>query len=114
MTEEQPTGLLFVLSHGPLNGALARESLDAVMTAGLLNQAVTVLFVTDGVYQLLQSESADQLSALLDLAPMQFFAAADDLQARGLATEHLAVPTSALDKAEIQALFARHHQILSF
>ncbi|MCW8193476.1 hypothetical protein F6455_01585 [Proteobacteria bacterium 005FR1] len=114
MTEEQAPGLLFVLSHGPLSGALARESLDAVMTAGLLNQAVSLLFVADGVYQLVEGEAATKLTSLMELAPIQLYAAAGDLQSRGLSTANLPLAPTALNNSEIQALFARHHKILSF
>lgn len=110
----EKAGMLFVLTHAPLSGSLARESLDAVMTAALLNQAVSLLFVADGVYQLSQTEFADQLAALLDLAPMELYAAEDDLQSRRLCQQHLSLAVTALTPDQLQALFARHSQILSF
>jgi tRNA 2-thiouridine synthesizing protein C len=112
MDHAQKADLLFVLSHAPLGGTLARESLDAVMTAALLNQTVSLLFLADGVHQLRQEEFVKQLESLMELAPMSIYANEDDLQARNLGEAQLAV--TQLKNEQVQSLFKRHTQILSF
>ena len=48
-----PRRILFVIAHPPHRGALAFELLDELLVGAVFDQRVSVLFVGDGVYQLI-------------------------------------------------------------
>lgn len=114
MNEAAQAECLFVLSRAPHSHSLARDCLDAIMTAGLLNQSVSLLFVGDGVYQLTERDWAGQIAALGDFSPLNYFVAAEALLERGLAPADCHLQARALDGRELSRLFADHSHILSF
>lgn len=114
-TEALQQRTLFVLSHAPHSQSLAQDCLDAVMTAALLNQLVSLLFVSDGVYQLAESAWATKIQSLCELAPVELYVAKQDMETRQLGLESLhAGEARQLDKAQLAALFDHHHRVLSF
>ena len=48
--------ILCISRHAPYSGNLAREALDTVLAAAVFDQAIGLLFMDDGVYQLLQEQ----------------------------------------------------------
>ncbi len=101
---------------------MAQEMLDAMLVAGVFDQAVSVLFLDDGVYQLLTGQQGQQLgtrdvakamTALPTYDVERIFVAAESMTARGLALDDLAPPAQALDAADVRALIAAQDVVLS-
>lgn len=110
--------ILFVISQPPLRGALARELLDAVLVAGVFEQQVTLLFVGDGVYQLLDNGLADGNIArnFRALPSYDIDAVCVDraaLAARGLKTEDLVLPVRVVGRAAIRRLLTAQHAVIN-
>ncbi len=115
--------LLVVMTKSPYGNQTAREALDAVLTAAAFEQPLTLLFLGDGVFQLLsgQDTTAVQLKNLattLPVLPMydveNICVDADSLRQRGIDNDELNLPATPVDNAAVRALFKSHDQILSF
>ncbi len=98
---------LLICRHAPYGGSLARESLDVALTAATFDQRVAILFLGDGVQQLLRAQHPDaiaqraldkQLAALPLYDVDTIYVEADALRARGLNTTDLALPANALTR----------------
>lgn len=65
MSEETSPGieydLLIVLQQPPYGSAQANEALDLALAAGTFDQRVALLFIEDGVYQLMSDQAPDAL-----------------------------------------------------
>jgi tRNA 2-thiouridine synthesizing protein C len=114
--------ILFLCRKPPYGSAIAQEILDAILVAGVFEQAVSVLFMDDGVYQLLVGQRgatlgtrdiAKALTALPTYDVDQIFVASESLANRGLAREQLVLPAQPLDADGIAALIARHETVIS-
>ncbi|WP_421863000.1 sulfurtransferase complex subunit TusC [Motiliproteus sp.] len=119
----QIADLLLVLRHAPYSGLNAREGLDAALTAAAFEAPLSLLFVGDGVYQLLREQQPTQLPAkdLSKTLPAlamydieRLYVAAHDLQLRGIKPEQLVVEVELLDDEQAAQLFHQHRHILSF
>ncbi len=120
---EQAKTILVVLRKPPYAGQTAKEALDAVLTAAAFEQPLTVLFMDDGVYQLLPAQDTHALgvksqSTMLPALPMydveNICVDADSLAQRGISHEQLVVNAEPVDSAAVRELFHQHQQILSF
>jgi tRNA 2-thiouridine synthesizing protein C len=114
---------LFICRRPPYGSSLAREALDVALAAAAFDQPVAMLFLGDGVLQLLPQQKADaidqkpldkQLGALPLYDIDQLYVDADALQARKLSLADLAQPAQPLSVAEITALMAVHDVVLGF
>jgi tRNA 2-thiouridine synthesizing protein C len=47
---------LFLLRHSPYGSSMAREALDMALACAAFDQEVQLVFINDGVYQLLQHQ----------------------------------------------------------
>ncbi|WP_111640820.1 sulfurtransferase complex subunit TusC [Marinimicrobium alkaliphilum] len=116
--------LLFINRHSPYGESVARDALDAVMTAAAYDQHISLLFLDDGVFQLLVGQAPGSiaqksLGASLPALPLyeveDIYVHLGSLQARGLSPEDLILESvTLLDDAAVQALRARQDHILSF
>ena len=114
---------LIVCRHPPYGESYAREALDLALAAAAFDQAVTLLFLGDGVTQLLNAHDSaaideksfeKQLSALPLYDVDTLYADAAALQRRGLTAADLSLPVLMLSEAQISALFDDHDVILNF
>ena len=58
---ESKFDLLIVLQQAPYSSASANEALDLALAAGTFEQKVALLFIEDGVYQLMSEQAPDAL-----------------------------------------------------
>jgi tRNA 2-thiouridine synthesizing protein C len=114
---------LIVCRRPPYGESYAREALDVALAYAAFDQAVALLFLGDGVLQLIapqQGERIDQkahdkqLSALPLYDIETLYVDAQALQARSIESADLILPVQALSAAEISALFAVHDVVLGF
>jgi len=115
--------LLIVLRQSPYSSSKAREALDLALVAAAFNQPVSMLFMDDGVYQLVAGQDADllgmkSLEKVLPMLPMyeleNIYAEAASLQQRGVDPTHSPIPLKVLDNDLLRTLFAEHDRVVGF
>lgn len=114
---------LLICRHAPYGSALAREALDVALTAATFDQSVALLFVGDGVLQLVRRQQPTaiaqkaldkQLSALPLYDVETIYVEAEALAARGLTAADLVLPVQPLASAEMARQIGNHDIVLGF
>lgn len=114
---------LIICRRPPYGESYAREALDAALATAAFDQPIALLFLGDGVTQLLGGHDSaaigeksfeKQLSALPLYDINKLYVDADALQQRGLKTSDLSLPARAVSEQEIIALLKNHDVILNF
>jgi len=114
---------LLICRRAPYGQALAREALDVALTAATFDQQVALLFMGDGVLQLLKAQqpaaiaqkALDKQLAALPLYDVEtIYVEADALQTLGLALSDLVLPAQPLSAAAIAEQIAAHDIVLGF
>ena len=113
-----------VISRRPPYGSChARDALDTALTSAVFEQPVTMLFMGDGVLQLIQAQQPagiqqKNLAATLSALPLydieQLYVCASAMQQRGLKAEDCVLPVQLLDSNAIAELIRQHDVVLSF
>ena len=118
-----PKSLLLISRQAPWSGPGAREALDIVLAGGAFDLPIGLLFLDNGVFQLLAGQNAKavqqkDLSANLHALPMfgveALFVCADSAAQRGVDTEVLALDElKVLSAQDITALIDRYDQVIT-
>jgi tRNA 2-thiouridine synthesizing protein C len=113
----KPRRILFVISHPPHRGALAFEMLDELLVGAVFEQQVSVLFIDEGVFQLIDSDEtsggvARGYRALPTYDVNDVFVDAGSLKQRGLAVDSFGIPVRALSRAAVRKLVANHDVVV--
>lgn len=116
--------ILFVSRHAPYGSSIAREALDAVLAAAVYDQDLSLLFMDDGVFQLLKGQEAAQiaqksLSSSLPALPLygveKIYVHCESLEMRAITPADLVLDCiQLLSNQEVTLLFHEQDQILSF
>ena len=115
--------LLLVNRHPPYGSHLARAALDVALAAAAFEQDIALLFVDDGVWQLLPQQHAARIESksierTLMSMPLYdidtFYVSARCLRERGLDPAGLLGSTVALEPEALAAFIEAHDQVLSF
>ncbi|MEO2172971.1 MAG: sulfurtransferase complex subunit TusC [bacterium] len=113
---------LFVLDKPPHGSVTGQEALDAILMGSAFTQC-SVLFLRDGLYQVLGGQDTTQLAtkdysvtykALADYGVTGVYCRQSHLGERKLDTSDLAIAVQALSEAEVKQMFVDHDVILSF
>jgi len=114
--------LLIISRQAPWAGPNAREALDIALAGGAFDLPIGMLFLDDGVFQLVPAQQpADlqqkDLTANLQALPLfgveALYAASRSLQERGLHGQPLNLPVETLDDAALTALLDRYDQVIT-
>lgn len=114
--------LLIICRQAPWSGISAREALDLALTAGAFELPIALLFLDDGVFQLLDQQQPQlleqkDLSANLQALPLfgieALYAAQSSLEARGLTEHSLALPVALLDNLAVSSLLRTFDQVIT-
>lgn len=114
--------LLIISRQAPWAGAGAREALDLALAAGAFDLPIALLFLDDGVLQLLSQQSPalvqqKDLGANLQALPLfgveNLYLCQHSLQQRGFSPKDLKLAAEALDSSQIQALIQRYDQVIT-
>lgn len=107
-----------------LNGTVqAQEFLDIILMAAAFDLAVSVVFIGDGAYALLNNQNTEQIGTKNVLPVMQalsiydisnIFVDEQALQQRGLSVRQLIPQVSALSSAKVQLEVSTADQVFSF
>lgn len=115
--------ILALCRHAPYGNALAREGLEAVLACAAMDQTPAVLFINDGVFQLLEQQpdklNEKNLRRNLQALPMfgaeALYLCQHSLEVRGINTEQLKIPGAELKLLRNPGEFiAQFDQVLSF
>lgn len=114
---------LIICRRPPYGESYAREALDAALATAAFDQPVALLFLGDGVTQLLNAHDSTaigeksfekQLSALPLYDLNTIYADANALQQRGFTASDLSLPAQTLSDTEISTLLKSHDVVLNF
>lgn len=114
--------LLIISRQAPWAGPSAREALDIALAGGAFDLPLGLLFLDDGVFQLLpqQQPTALQqkdLTANLQALPLfgveSLYASSRSLSERGLGEQPLALPVEQLDDNQLTLLIDRYDQVIT-
>ena len=123
MPSPESKSLLVVVRHAPYGSSLARTSLEVALTAATYEQEVGVLFMGEGVLQLLPEQDSTQIGVknigkLIASFPLydldSLFVDEDALLRHGLDDKNLPQDLRPLDTAAIQQLLRKYDHILGF
>jgi tRNA 2-thiouridine synthesizing protein C len=114
---------MFVNRRAPYGTGYALESLEVVLITATLDQDVSLVFLDDGVYELVKGQSTKGIGvknfspsyrALEGYDVEKLYVERASLEARGLTESDLLVPVEVLDSAQMAALMAEQDVVLSF
>ena len=111
--------ILFLNQYAPYSGQAAQTIIDLLLSASVYDQEIAVLFLGEGVWQLLTNQQhvpniAKNLKGLKEFGIHKLYVDKQALTERNLLSTNLAVTTEALSPSEIQALFKQHDMIFNF
>ena len=110
-------------ASAPLSNANAKDSLDVALIFGSYEQAISLYFQGDGVYQLIaqqQPELIQQKDFLKTLAALQFYDIENiyvchhSLNQRGLSEKFSIENVQVLNQDDFATSLHQHHTILRF
>lgn len=115
--------LTYLFRSAPHGNASGREGIDALLAASAYCENISVLFIGDGVYQLLAGQQTSDILSK-DYSPMlklfdlydieQVYVCAQSLAERGLAQADLVIGAQPLDGEALKAQLHLAGKILSF
>ena len=128
MEEVQQSGgkvkkFMFLNRKAPYGTVYALESLEVVLITATFDQDVSVVFMDDGVFELVKGQNTKAIEmknfsptyrALDGYDVEKLFVERESMEARGLSTADLVVPVEVLSSAEMGRLMAEQDIILSF
>jgi len=116
--------ILLINRHAPYGTSIAREALDAALAASVYDQDLSLLFMDDGVFQLINHQDAQRISqknfaAMLPVLPLygieKIFVHQESLNERSITPDELAIKEIILiNNKEIGTLMTEQDQLLSF
>jgi tRNA 2-thiouridine synthesizing protein C len=114
---------MFVNRKAPYGTIYALESLEVVLIAATFDQDVSLVFVDDGVYELVKGQDtkgtgiknhSKTYRALDGYDVEKLYVERESLAARGLTEDDLLVDVEVLGSAEMASLMAEQDVVLSF
>lgn len=105
--------VLYLIRQPP--GIAADETTDMMLVSGVFEQATSVLFMDDGIYQLVGLEGRkSSLKALPTYEVSDLYAAGSSLASRGITSEGIGQPLhiEVLDEAGVRDLIGRHDVVV--
>ncbi|GGY70499.1 protein TusC [Cellvibrio zantedeschiae] len=116
--------LLFISRHAPYGSSLAKDALDAILAASAYEQQLGLLFMDDGVFQLLANQNTEQIgqknfSAILPVLPLyeinSIYVHYESLIKRQITINELVLDSvQIIDSKAVCSLLAQQDQLLSF
>lgn len=117
--------LLYIIMQAPYSNAAGQEALDAILIGAALEQKISVLFLHDGVFQILGGQQVDAredslkqftktYQALADFGVENLYVLSSSLSARGIQTKELIVEPSVLDDSAVSDLISQQYRVFTF
>ena len=115
--------VMFVNRKAPYGTIYALESLEVVLITATFDQDVSLVFLDDGVYELVKGQDtkgtgiknhSKTYRALDGYDVEKLYVERESLEARGLSEDQLLVDVEVLSSAEMGELMAQQDVVLSF
>ncbi|MGL6108681.1 MAG: sulfurtransferase complex subunit TusC [Rubrivivax sp.] len=115
--------VMFVNRKAPYGTIYALESLEVVLITATFDQDVSLVFLDDGVYELLKGQNTKAIGiknfsptyrALDGYDVEKLYVERESLEARGLSEDQLLVDVEVLSSAQMGELMAQQDVVLSF
>ena len=115
--------VMFVNRRAPYGTIYALESLEVVLITATFDQDVSLVFLDDGVYELLKGQNTKAVGiknfsptyrALDGYDVEKLYVERESLEARGISEDQLLVDVEVLSSAEMGELMAAQDVVLSF
>ncbi len=115
--------VMFVNRKAPYGTIYALESLEVVLITATFDQDVSLVFLDDGVYELLKGQNTKAVGiknfsptyrALDGYDVEKLYVERESLEVRGLSEDQLLVDVEVLSSAEMGELMAQQDVVLSF
>ena len=115
--------VMFVNRKAPYGTIYALESLEVVLITATFDQDVSLVFLDDGVYELLKGQNTKAVGiknfsptyrALDGYDVEKLYVERESLEARGLSEDQLLVDVEILSSAQMGELMAQQDVVLSF
>jgi tRNA 2-thiouridine synthesizing protein C len=112
-----------VLRHAPYGNSFAQEALDATLAMSLFGQEMTLIFLGDGVFQLLKHQQAAGIHqktfskqiAVFELYDIErIFVCTQSLAHRNISPASLCIDVTGVAPAEIKVILHEQDTLLSF
>lgn len=110
--------VLYTIRDKP--GILANETIDAVLVGGIMDQPTSVVFLDDGVYQLISNlgviklkDTKKKWSGLPTYGVRQVFVLQDSLRERSIDLSKLPEWVKPIDMSELQQRLHSAHFVIS-
>jgi tRNA 2-thiouridine synthesizing protein C len=123
MLPQKNNSITVITSVAPYASLIPMEAINFGFAAAAFDQEVTLLFITDGVFQLCFKQNATRLyqktmGKVLGAAPMygieKIYACKHSLKERGLEKEDLILSPTLLEAEEIHEVISGSDTLLSF
>ncbi len=114
---------MFVNRKAPYGTIYALESLEVVLIAATFDQDVSLVFMDDGVYELVKGQQTKGIGiknfspsyrALEGYDVEKLYVDRQSMEQRGLTEKDLLVPVEVLDTEQMADLMAQQDVVLSF
>ena len=114
---------MFVNRKAPYGTIHALESLEVVLIAATFDQDVSLVFLDDGVFELVKGQNSKAIGiknfsptyrALEGYDVEKLYVERESMEARGLSQADLLVPVEVLGSSEMADLMAAQDVVLSF
>lgn len=120
--DEDVKKFMFVNRRAPYGTVYALEGIELVLITGAFDQDVSVLFLEDGVFQIVKGQDTKAINmknfsptfrALEGYDIEKLYVEKESAEARGLTEDDFVVPVQILPASEISALMAEQDVIMS-
>jgi tRNA 2-thiouridine synthesizing protein C len=118
-----PQDILILQRQAPYGSSLAREGLDFVLTSAAYDQNLSVLFLADGVFQLLDNQNSKDIglknhAAALEVLPLydveNLYAIDEDLKSRSITPSDIIEGIKIISRKQGKQLIQQHNKIIGF
>jgi tRNA 2-thiouridine synthesizing protein C len=122
-TTNTPHDILILQRHAPYGSSIAREGLDFILTSAAYDQNLTILFLGDGVFQLLNNQDSKAIelknhASALEVLPLydieNLFVIEEDLSERSIEHSQIMDNVNIITRAQGKVIIEQHTKVIGF
>ena len=115
--------ILVIQRCAPYGSSLAREGLDYVLTSAAYDQNIQILFLGDGIFQLLKNQDSSDIQLKSHLGAMEvlplydiedLYAVKEDLAERNIQENTLGLPVKLITRQDVHSLINKQDHVMGF
>ena len=115
--------ILVIQRTAPYGSSLAREGLDYVLTSAAYDQNIQMLFMADGVFQLVKTQDSSDIQLKSHLGAMEvlplydiedLYVIQEDLTERSLTTDQLGLSVKVISRNDAHSLIDQQDHVMGF